>query len=287
METAHLLSMLRVGLVGLGAIGQVVADGIVASAHGLRADRIRLAAVLVRSPREKTDHLGDAIVTTDPGTFFGTDFDVCVECAGQSVVRSYASSCLRSGRNFLCTSIGALTDDKLMQELTSAATAGNSQLQLASGAMGGIDWMSSSALELGSQVTATQIKPPASWSQARCKPGTTDVLPDVIDFSALSEPTTFFEGTAREAASFYPMNSNILAMLAISTAGLDETYVRLVADPINTSLRQSVEYQGKSGRVFIAVEGSQSAENPRTSRVVPLSVLKALRNMSAPVAIGV
>ena len=43
--------------------------------------------------------------------------------------------CLRAGRDFLITSIGALTDDGYYAELVEAATAGGSQLMLASGAM--------------------------------------------------------------------------------------------------------------------------------------------------------
>lgn len=46
----------------------------------------------------------------------------------------------------MCTSIGALCDQRLLTRLTSAAIEGNAQLQLASGSMPGIDWMSASAI---------------------------------------------------------------------------------------------------------------------------------------------
>ena len=38
------------------------------------------------------------------------------------------------------------------------------------------------------KVTASQTKPPASWVGARFEPGTTNPLPDVIDFASLTEP---------------------------------------------------------------------------------------------------
>ena len=279
---------MRVGLIGHGAIGKTVADALLSSTHGLTAARISLVAVLVTSPRSTTT-LGTstALLTHDPTTFFDQQFDVCVECAGQAAVREYAVSTLLSGRNFVCTSIGALCDDQLMEACTNAAIKGNSQFQLASGAMPGLDWMSSSALEPGSTVTATQIKPPVSWIGARFEPGTTNVLPDVLDFSALTAPTTFFQGSAREAASSYPKNSNILAMLALSTAGLDQTMVELVADPVDTSMRQTINYEGSAGKITLHVAGKKSPSNPKTSQVVPLAVIKALRNMSGPVALGV
>ena len=106
-------------------------------------------------------------------------------------------------------------------------------------------------------------------------------------FSELTAPAVLFEGSAREAASFYPKNSNILAMLALSTAGLDATQVKLVADPVDTSMRQTIEYEGTAGKIILNVQGKQSPTNPRTSQVVPLSVIKALRNATSVVSIGV
>ena len=140
---------LRIGLIGHGAIGKTVAQAILSSTHGLLAHRISLSAVLVNTPREQ-NKLGNALLTNDPELFFATEFDVCVECAGQGAVRQYAVPCLKSGRNFLVTSIGALTNDDLLEACRQAAEEGKSQLQLASGAMPGLDWMSSSALEPGS-----------------------------------------------------------------------------------------------------------------------------------------
>ena len=283
--------VLRVGLVGHGAIGATVAQALRNSTHGLERARVSLVAVLTKTAKTEVERGaivgdGDVYFTTDINAFLTTDFDVCVECAGQEAVRALAVPCLESGRRFLCTSIGAMTDDALMDRVVAAARLGNTQFQLASGAMPGIDWMSSSALEPGSRVTAVQTKPPESWVGARFKPGTTDALPDVIDFELLTERTVFFQGSARDAAAYYPKNSNVLAMLALSTAGLDNVECKLVADPIDRSMRQFISYEGSAGKITLDVCGKKSSTNPRTSQVVPLSVIKALRNMSSPLAIG-
>ena len=279
---------LRVALVGHGAIGATVARALRDATHGLERARVTLVAVLTKTARSEAQRaaLAPALVTGHPAEFLAVDFDVLVECAGQEAVRALAVPCLEAGRRFLCTSIGALTDDALMGRVTEAARLGNTQFQLASGAMPGIDWMSASALEPGSMVTAVQTKPPESWVGARCEPGTTDALPDVVDFETLTEPTVFFEGSARDAAAYYPKNSNVLAMLALSTAGLDHVTCKLVADPVDRSMRQNISYAGSAGKITLDVYGKKSPTNPRTSQVVPLSVIKALRNMSSPVAIG-
>ena len=61
------------------------------------------------------------VFTTDPDAFFAADWDVCVEAAGQPAVIAYAARCLGNGRDFLATSIGALTDDELYAALVATA----------------------------------------------------------------------------------------------------------------------------------------------------------------------
>ena len=253
--------------------------------HGLRADRVVLVAVLVRRPREEQKN--SFVVTNDPDVFFGHDFDVVVEAAGQECMRNYGVRILKTGTDLLCTSMGALADDALRDSLEEAAVEGGARLLLASGAMPALDWMHSSASDTStaSRVVATQSKPPESWIGAKFEPGTSRQMEDAIDFSSVEAPTLFFEGTAREAGLYYPKNSNILAMLSMSTAGLDDTEVRLVADPKGISL--TLEYEGSAGSIKVDVVGKKSRSNPRTSQVVPLSVIKALKNLSNPVVYGV
>jgi aspartate dehydrogenase len=158
--------------------------------------------------------------------------------------------------------------------------------------MPGLDWMHASslgALDPATQhVTVTQSKPCASWKGARFKPGSSVSLPDEHDFDAMTKITTVFEGSARQAASQFPKNANISAMLAIATAGLDNTMVRLVADPTTPpKMKTVVEYEGPAGKIRFEGQGLKSLTNPRTSVVVPLAVIKALKNMCSGVAIGV
>ena len=246
----------------------------------------------MRRPREEKEKEKEAtvLITNNVEEFFKKGpFDVVIEASGQQTVRDHFCTLLEAGTSCICTSIGALTDDDLRDKLKAAAIKGNSQLLLASGAMPALDWMHSSALDYycaqQQHVTAIQTKPPESWKGARFAPGTTDQLPDVIDFDSTQERTVFFEGSAREAASYYPKNSNILAMLALATAGLDKTQVCLVSDPKGMGLR--VEYEGSAGKLSVEVMGKKSPTNPRTSQVVPLSVIKALSNIVNPVAFGV
>ena len=200
------------------------------------------------------------MLTTNPEDFFSAEFDVCVEAAGQPAVREHGEQCLLSGRNFLCTSIGALTNNTLLQKLTNAAINGNSQLQLASGAMPALDWMGASALESGSTVIATQTKPPESWKNARFKPNSTEQLEDVHDYDSITKPEIVSMGQL--AASYY-LKILILAMLALTTSGLDNTNVRMMIQLI--SLASIYEYNGSLVNWSMFGKKSQQSKNKSSS----------------------
>lgn len=179
----------------------------------------------------------------------------------------------------MITSIGSLTDDDLYNDLRTAAEANGSRLILCTGSMPALDWMGSAALEDCTRVKVTQIKPPGAWLG-------TPAEADHPDLLTLSEPRVLFEGSSREAASTFPKNANVAAMLALATAGLDETEAILVADPRATGNRVELSFRGAAGNISVQVEAAPSKTNPRTSAIVALSVAKAVRKLCCPVVVG-
>jgi aspartate dehydrogenase len=179
----------------------------------------------------------------------------------------------------LVVSVGAFTDEGLYHELRDLAAKSGRRLLLASGALPAVDWMHAAALGGTTSVSITQTKPVTSWAGTPAE--------DLIDLRRVLEPACFFTGSAREAAGRFAKSSNITAMLALATAGLDGTEVRLVADPTRTAMHTRVTFEGPAGSVRVEWEGVPSERNPSTSADVPLSVIKAIRNLTAPVCIGV
>jgi aspartate dehydrogenase len=139
--------------------------------------------------------------------------------------------------------------------------------------------MSAAAQAGGCTVAITQTKPVTSWAGTPAE--------EMVDLGGVTGPACFFSGSARQAASRFPKSSNITAMLALSTVGLDETQVRLVADPTRRSMHTLVEFESGAGSLRVEWQGVPSEANPSTSADVPLSVIKAIRNLSAPVCLGV
>ena len=285
---------LKIGLLGCGAINSTVAKMIV----NQEAGPALLKAVLVRKERSEeelrslfpaacasadasNESLPAGCFTTDPDKFFGSDsdWDLCIEADGQPAVRQYGKRCLEMGKDLMITSIGSLTNDSLYQDLAVTAEATGARLILCTGSMPALDWMGSAALEDCSEVRVTQIKPPRAWLG-------TPAENDHPDLLQLGQPRVLFEGSSRDAASVFPKNANVAAMLALATAGLDHTLASLVADPTATGNRVELSFDGTAGKLKVEVEAAPSKTNPRTSAIVALSVVKAIRKLCCPVVVG-
>ena len=272
-------------MIGFGAIGREVATALVDG----RAGDAALVAVLVRdisSYRGVEDACVETLVrdrrvvfTDDPDGFFAAGPDLVVEVAGQNAVRQYGARVLAAGHDLMVASIGAFTDDALYDELRRLACTGGGRLLLIAGALPGVDWMQAAADAPVREVTITQTKPVTSWLGTPAE--------EMAALRGRDAAVCFFEGTARDAAATFPKSSNITAMLALATVGLDATRVRLVADPSRKRMHTRIDFDGEAGAVSITWEGKPSKTNPSTSADVSLAVIKAIRVVTAPIVFGV
>ena len=76
-------------------------------------------------------------------------------------------------------------------------------------------------------------------------------------------------------------------MLALSTIGLDETRVKLVADPNGDAMHTEIQFSSSVGSMKLDWYGVPSKLNASTSADVPFAVVKALRNLSSTVFYGI
>ena len=262
----------KIGLIGFGAIGTVLADAIVNGDAG----ETELVAVLRRSDAPANV---DYLVTNDEAVFFRQDFDLVIEAAGQQALREYAERILDSQIDLLITSMGVLSDTDFKNILLESAQRNKVRLLLASGALPAVDWMSAVSGKGATRVSIRQEKPVDSWRGTAAE--------TMIDFDSLDTAQCFFEGTAGEAASQFPQSSNITAMLALATVGMDATAVKLVADPRAEKMRTLISFASELGELEVVWHGIPAESNPRTSRDVALTVIKALRNLSSVMVVGV
>jgi aspartate dehydrogenase len=98
----------------------------------------------------------------------------------------------------------------------------------------------------------------------------------MLDLDAQANATTFFVGTAREAALQFPKNANVGATVALAGLGLDLTRVQLVADPALTGPLGIVEADGEFGRFRFEALAFASPANPKTSVLTAYSMMLAI-----------
>jgi aspartate dehydrogenase len=146
-----------------------------------------------------------------------------------------------------------------------------------SGAIAGLDAISSAAVGELSEVTHSIRKPPRAF-----------LLPEeAAEVERSGQPRELFVGTAREAAPRFPENVNVAAAVSLAGIGLDRTLVRVVADPTVSRNTHDVVAKGYFGEVRILIQGIPSDVNPKTGRLTALSVVKAIRQLTDPVIVGI
>ena len=150
--------MLKLGLMGLGAIGVDVEKMVTQECKG----EIEIPAILVKNPRPDRS-LNKSIVTTDFNEFIKTKPDVILEVAGHQTIQKYAVEILRSGIDLLVTSVGAFTDDKLYDACIATARENGARLILPSAGIGSLDTLSAAAVGGLTSVHMIVRKDPSAW----------------------------------------------------------------------------------------------------------------------------
>jgi aspartate dehydrogenase len=131
-----------------------------------------------------------------------------------------------------------------------------------------ISWLSSASIGELNHVTYRGRKPPQGW---RGSPAETK-----LDLDALSEAAVHFSGSARNAALEYPKNANVAASVALAGIGFDDTIVELIADPGVERNVHEIVAEGDFGRFEFRIEGKSMPDNPRSSAITAMSVVREI-----------
>ncbi len=272
----------RVAILGAGALGQLIADGIV---HDLQQSW-QLTGIMARTDdhARKAAEEFDTRACTELEELLATHPDVVVEAAGVAAAAMYGEKILAKGCSLILLSAGVLADENLVSCWKDVCNRTGARVYVASGAVGGFDILQAlrfrqkQLARLGMQeklsLVVDNFKAPASLEGA---PG--------LEGRKLSETERedVFKGSAREAIAGYPGNVNVAVALACASAGLDETQVSIVSDPSIKENRHSCVAEGAGVRVSMDFASLPDPNNPRSSSLSAWSVLALLDSMASPV----
>jgi aspartate dehydrogenase len=272
-EDAVPRNALKVGIAGLGAVGLNVARRLEEGIPGLV-----LAAVALRDrdkARKNLPGAGERIPIV-PAEALAETCDIVIESLPPQLFRSVGLSVIDRGKIFMPLSVGQLLEN---WDLVERAKQTGARILAPTGALLGLDAVRAAAEGTIHSVTMVTRKPPSGLE------GAPYLVERSISLKGLKAPTKIFDGSAREGARGFPANVNVAAALSLAGIGPDKTRLEIWADPALTRNTHRIEVDADTARFSMAIEGIPS-ENPRTGRIVPLSVIAALRGLVAEIKVG-
>jgi aspartate dehydrogenase len=260
------MGVMRVALIGLGAIGRQL--------FSLTCGDPELCVVgALVANRAKPRAADSPLVCATLDELLALGPDVVVEVAGHDALKAHGSSVLRAGTDLLLVSVGALAEPEVERGIRAAATAGRSRAIVASGAIGALDALAAASVGGLTRVTHTTRKPPHS-------------LLNADEAAQVRQPKELFRGSARAAVLRFPESINVAAAVSLAGIGLDRTEVCVMADPGVERNQHEVFAQGAFGELRFEIKNVPSADNPKTGRLVAMSIVHALRRGQASLVIG-
>jgi len=239
----------KVGIIGCGAIGTLIAEAV---------ERKLVACgelILYDYDGEKAEKLKSSLrfpvtVVASLDEMLRLKPKVIVEAASQQAAREYVERIVAEGIDLIVMSTGALLGLNVQ----------SSKLHVPSGAIGGLDALSSAALAGIDEVVLVSRKNPRAFDMNN------------------KEPKVVYEGTAEEAARLYPREMNVAATLAL-TVKPTKVRVQVVSDPAVQRNTHEFQVKWRFGEMFLRFANDPHPENPRTSALAAWSAIRLLQKL--------
>ncbi len=271
----------KVGIIGCGAIGEILANAIVSGDAGDAE-----LEILFDNEKSRAEGMVEELsispkITDDfEKVVNDEEVDVVVEAASQEAVHEYATDILESGKDFIILSVGAFAEEGLLEKVTRAAKSTESNVYIPSGAILGLDGVQAAEIAGLDEAMIKTRKPPEALSKTKF------VKQNNIDLSDLNEQKQIFEGPASEAVEAFPGSVNVAASLSLSGIGLENTMVKIIADPSINQNVHKIRVKGEAGELTAEAHNFPSPDNPKTSYLAALSAIKVVKKLTEPVKIG-
>ncbi len=259
--------MKRIGLIGCGAIGSLIAkaidEGVVkaelAYVYDINSDiALKLVGKLKKKPRVSN---GIEEMLKDKSV------EIIIETASDEAVVKYLKQIVEAGKEVLVMSIGGL----LSPETRRIYEENIGRIHVPAGAIAGLDAIQAISLVGVDRVVLTTRKPPEALAYSRY------FKEQGIDLEKIREPTLVYEGPVEDALKHFPKSVNVAAALALySKSGV---LVRIIADPTRENIVHEIEVESKVSNLRILVENVPHPDNPRTSYLAALSCIQKLREI--------
>ena len=239
----------RVGIIGCGAIGTLIAEA--ADRSIVKCDGL----ILYDAVLERAETLGRALRTSvtiarSLEEMIKLKPAVIVEAASQQGARDCIAKVVTADIDLIVMSVGALLELNVKSR----------RIHVPSGAIGGLDALSSAKLAGIDEIVLTTRK-----------------SPKILDLDNREEKLVY-EGNAEEAVKRFPREMNVAATLAL-TVPREKVKVQVISDPKEKRNVHEVRVKWKHGDMFLRFENEPHPDNPKTSALAAWSAIKLLKDL--------
>jgi aspartate dehydrogenase len=239
----------RVGLIGCGAIGTVLAEALDRKivvcdelvVFDTDASKCHQLQAKLKLPIKTVANI-DELLAAKP--------TVVVEAAGQGAVKAYYDKLLASNIDFIIMSTGALLG--LNTDI--------SKLHFPAGAIGGLDALAAANNAGIEEVTLTSRKNPKALNKTNI------------------EEAIIYEGVAEEAAKQFPREMNVAATIAL-TVKPAKVHVKVVSDPKVKRNTHEIRVKWRFGEMNMRFANDPHPDNPHTSALAAWSAIRLLQTL--------
>ena len=265
----------KVGIIGFGSIGKEI----IAAAKREEIPNAKIVALFDKEPQVISSAGQDNAelhLFSDFNKFYESpvysSLDIIIECASKDAVREFSKRIIKSKKDLLVLSVGGFSDQKFLSELQDLSIFNNVKIWIPTGAIAGLDSIRSVRKYLDS-LTITTTKHPKSFAGAPYFKNSKIKLDDI------SKETVLFEGSAITAIELFPANVNVAVSIALAGIGLENTRVKIIADPMISVNKHEILCKGSFGEIHVIVQNIPSPTNPKTSYLASLSAIECLRGL--------
>lgn len=263
----------RVGIIGMGAIGRRVASLLQDSEHDLR-----LCALLVKP--SSTGKAGgvdvDYAVCTDLDDFIARAPDIAVECASTQAFAEHGPRLLSAGIDLMPLSLGALCNSSTEAEMIQAAQTGPGRLEVPAGALGGLGLIASARHSGLRRAVFRATYPPAQWIDMSKSAN--------VDRTDFIDGAPFLKGSVREIVARFPGHLNVAVGVALAGLGLDRTEMEVCSDSKLTQASFSLSIRSASGDATLELTGRDAPVDADPRDLTAFSLVRLLERRLTPIA---
>jgi aspartate dehydrogenase len=269
--------LLKIGIVGCGAIGTSLAKTILSDFSG-KAELVAIYDIDIEKAYKLANLFeNNKLVALSLNKLIDT-VNFIIEASKAESSFAIAKQAVMSSRDIMIMSVGGII--KNFEELSILAREKDVKIYIPSGAICGIDGLKAAAIGKINRVILTTRKPPEAYK------GSVYVLKNKINLDRIGVETVLFEGCPLDAVRAFPQNINVAAILNIVSLGAKEILIRIIAQPGITRNTHQLEVDSDSARLSTYTENIIHPDNPKTSYLAVLSAIATLKQILEPIRVG-